>query len=80
MNYENIILRKKNELAYAQRRLICAVDDFNQFLFLPDLTTSEEELKMHVTNWKNHVASLESDIAVYQRKLNQQSMNWGLEL
>ena len=79
MNYEAIILRKKNELAYAQRRFLCAVDDFNQFLFLPDLTTSEEELKLHVTNWKNHVASLESDIAAYQRKLNQQSMNWGFE-
>ena len=79
MNYENIILRKKNELAYAQRRLISAVDDFNQFLFLPDLTTSEEELRTHVTNWKNHVASLESDIATYQRKLDQQSMNWGFE-
>ena len=79
MNYEAIILRKNNELAYAQRRLICAVDDFNQFLFLPDLTTSEEELKLHVNNWKNLVASLESDIAAYQRKLDQQSMDWGLE-
>lgn len=79
MNYDNIILRKKNELAYAQRRLICAVDDFNQFLFLPDLTTSEQELKMHVENWKNHVKSLEADISTYQRKLDQQSMNWGFE-
>lgn len=79
MNYEAIILRKKNELAYAQRRLICAVDDFNQFLFLPDLATSEAELKLHVSNWKKHVASLQSDIAAYQRKLDQQSMNWGLE-
>ena len=79
MNYENIILRKKNELAYAQRRLICAVDDFHQFLFLPDLTTSEEELRLHVSNWKNLVASLEADISVYQRKLDQQSMDWGLE-
>lgn len=79
MNYEAIILRKKNELAYAQRRLICAVDDFNQFLFLPDLTTSEKELRLHVTHWKNHVASLEADISVYQRKLDQQSMDWGLE-
>ena len=79
MNYENIILRKKNELAYAQRRLISAVDEFNQFLFLPDLTTSEEELRLHVSNWKNHVASLESDIAAYQRILDQQSMDWGFE-
>ena len=79
MNYEAIILRKKNELAYAQRRLISAVDDFNQFLFLPDLTTSEAELRLHVSNWKAHVKSLEADISAYQSKLNQQSMNWGFE-
>ena len=79
MNYENIILRKKNELAYAQRRLICVVDDLNQFLFHPDLTTSEEVLRMRVTNWKNHVKSLETDISAYQRMLDQQSMDWGFE-
>lgn len=79
MNYEAIILKKKNELAYAQRRLISAVDDFNQFLFHPDLTTSEEELRLHVSNWQAHVKSLEADISAYQKKLNQQSMDWGFE-
>ena len=79
MNYEKIILRKKDELKYAQRRLECAVDDFNQFVFNPHFMGSEVELKMHITNWENHIKGLQAEIDLYSKKANQQSLDWGFE-
>ena len=79
MNYEAIILRKTNELQYAKRRLQCALDDYNQYLFCPDYASSEMELKQYVLKWEQHILNLKADILSYNQKNNQQSLKWGPE-
>lgn len=79
MNYERMIIRKKDELKYAERRLQCAVDDYNQFVFNPDFLGSEDALKKDIDNWEKRIKDLNADIALFSKKSNQKSLDWGFE-
>lgn len=62
MDNSALILRKKKELEYSNKRLISAIDDKNQFAFHPDPSISETELSQNVARWKTHIKALERQL------------------
>jgi hypothetical protein len=79
MDYDNQIRIKKNEISFAQKRLIRAEDDKNQAIFHPDVSVLMAELIDRVNKWKFQITKLNSDLILLKQKRARIEIDFGLE-
>jgi hypothetical protein len=79
MDYDNQIRIKKNEISFAQKRLINAEDDKNQAVFHPDVSVPIADLIDRVNKWKFQITKLNSDLILLKQKAARIEMDFGLE-
>ena len=68
MDFTKQIARKTDELAYIERRLDCAVDDYNQEVFCPSPSGDIAELKTNIDNWARQRAITFAELELYKKK------------
>lgn len=74
MDFTKQIARKTDELAYIERRLDCAVDDYNQEVFCPSPTGNIEELKTNIDTWAKQRGITSSELDLYKKKAAQNEL------
>lgn len=79
MDISKQIKAKTDTLAYIERRLDCACDDYNQEVAQPSLYGNLPELKQNCEHWARQKVIVKAELDLYIKKSSQNVLRFGLE-